>query len=339
MGTATFGQAASTSVAVIRDHVNGLTTETATQRLSVLVPELVRHNRLYHREGTPEIDDRTYDLLYRELELIEEKFPLLQHRDSPTLRVGDEPVDSLTPFSHQTPMLSLSNAFSSEELHEFNQRVRRFLADEAPEVIAYAVEPKLDGVAAELVYLNGVLDGAGTRGDGVTGEDVTHNVRNIRSIPKQLTGDAVPARLSVRGEIFYPLAGFEQMNARRENAGEKPFENPRNAAAGTIRQLDPRVAAARPLTFVAHSVGEVEGFEMPPTLSQQFDQLANWGLPTNPINQVTDDMEGCIAAIEQLRCDILEMLDNNLEHHTIQNVVSKKTHCLDQILKSLCNLA
>jgi DNA ligase (NAD+) len=283
------------------ERVNGLDPDDAATRLAWLVPELNRHNRLYHEHDAAEIDDRTYDLMYRELERIEEKFPRLVRDDSPTLRVGGSPVSGLAPFPHRTPMLSLSNAFSADELREFDARCRRFLGNDAPARITYAVEGKLDGLAAELIYENGALTGAGTRGDGRTGEDILHNVRTIRAIPRTLGGGGQPQRISVRGEIFYPLAGFDDMNIRRVKRGEKPFENPRNAAAGTIRQLDPGVAASRPLTFFVHSLGEVDGAKMPDTHLAQLDRVAAWGLPVNDaLNVRVDGIEAVIEAIADL---------------------------------------
>ena len=168
--------------AATRARVSRLSQEQATDRLAWLVPELNRHNRLYHRESAPEIDDRTYDLMYRELELLEARYPALVREDSPTLRVGGDPVGHLAPFPHRTPMLSLGNAFSADELREFDGRIRRQLGEAAPESIRFAVEGKLDGAAVELVYEDGVLTGAGTRGDGAVGEDILHNVKTIRAM-------------------------------------------------------------------------------------------------------------------------------------------------------------
>jgi DNA ligase (NAD+) len=284
----------------IRQRVEGLDPTTAGQRLSWLVPELNRHNRLYHEQDAAEIDDRTYDLMYRELELIEERFPDLVRGDSPTLRVGGAPVSQLAEFPHREPMLSLSNAFSDDELREFDTRLRRFLGSAAPGIIRYVVEPKLDGLACELVYEDGRLSGAGTRGDGKVGEDVLHNVKTIRAIPSRLQGNPLPSWVAVRGEVFFPLEGFEAMNDRREARGDKRFENPRNAAAGTLRQLDPSVAAGRPLTFFAHSRGPVDGLDPDPTHTGELERIAHWGVPVNPLNRVVDGIEAVIEAIAEL---------------------------------------
>lgn len=286
--------------AALAAHAASLDREAAAARLAFLVPELLRHNQLYHAASAPEIDDRTYDLLYRELELLEARFPALVRPDSPTNRVGEAPVSHLPPFVHRIPMLSLGNAFSAEEIEEFDARCRKFLGDDAPPVIEYLIEPKLDGLAAELIYENGQLTGAGTRGDGVTGEAILHSVRTIRTVPQTLHGDPLPTRIAVRGEIFYDLEGFQAMNARRVLRGDKPFENPRNAAAGTVRQLDPAVAARRPLTFKAHSFGEVEGFVMPDRHSAQLEILASWGLPINELNRAASGPTAINDAIAAL---------------------------------------
>jgi DNA ligase (NAD+) len=276
----------STDPREIHARVEALTIEQARERLAQLVPELNRHNRLYHTEGRAEIDDRSYDLMYRELEWIEGRFPALILADSPTRRVGDAPVEGLAPFVHQVPMLSLANAFGEEELIDFDARLHRFAGDRAPEHITYVVEPKLDGLAAELVYENGRLAGAGTRGDGAVGEDILHNVKTIRSVPRHLheDGDPFPARLSIRGEILFLIAGFEAMNAERIARGSKAFENPRNAAAGAIRQLDPSMAASRPLHFFAHSFGE-EDASLGSGHLESLERLARWGMPINPLHR------------------------------------------------------
>lgn len=280
--------------------VAGLPADRAAARMAELVSELNRHGELYHQKGTPEIDDRTYDLLYRELELLEARLPDRVDPGSPTRKVGHQAIDSLRPFEHRVPMLSLSNAFGEDEVAEFDRRLRQKLGERAPGELTYVVEPKLDGLAVELVYENGRLTGAGTRGDGQVGEDILHNVRTIKAIPGRLLGSGFPERLSIRGEILYTLAGFEAMNAERARRGERTFENPRNAAAGTIRQLDPSIAASRPLTFFAHSFGE----EDPSLGTNHFDslgRLASWGLPVNPRNRRVVGIAAVWAVIEELR--------------------------------------
>ncbi len=273
---------------------------TPAERVATLVEQLQHHNRLYHQENRSEIPDAEYDRLYRELEELEAAHPELVRPDSPTRRVGSAPVESLPPFVHRIPMLSLANAFHAGELRDFDQRIRRALGEDAPERIAYMVEPKLDGLAMELVYEQGVLTGAGTRGDGQTGEEVTHTVRTIRNIPHRLRADPPPPYLSVRGEVLFDLPGFEAMNRQRAEAGEKPFENPRNAAAGTIRQLDPGPASRRPLFFMAHSAGEGIGVDEAPTHQALLARLAALGLPVNPRNRRCLGIEEVIAAIAEL---------------------------------------
>lgn len=304
----------------VKARVDAADEATAQARIAQLVPELNRHNALYHEHDAAEIDDRTYDLMYRELELLETRFPQLVLDTSPTLRVGGEPLDGLQPFTRDVPMLSLANAFDDDDLTEFEGRltdrktkdgrplatgIREQLAkqdidwdDVAP--LAYVVEPKLDGAALEVVYEHGVFVRAGTRGDGVTGEDVTHTARTIRAIPRHLHGEGIPARLSVRGEVIFTLAGFEAMNDEREARGDKRFENPRNAAAGALRRLDPGVAADMPLTFFAHSFGVVEGGDLGPTHHDQLQTLASWGLPVNDLNRVVHGVDAVIERIREL---------------------------------------
>jgi len=279
-------------------HVQELADDDAIRRLRRLVVELNHHNRLYHELDAAEIDDRSYDLLFRELELLEARFPDAIEAESPTLRVGGAPVSHLAPFTHRVPMLSLGNAFSDDELREFDERCHRFLADDTP--LTYVVEPKLDGLAAELIYEQGELTGAGTRGNGEVGEDILHTVRTIRTVPARLRGSDVPEWIAIRGEIFYDLRGFEAMNEARRRRGDKPFENPRNAAAGTVRQLDPLVAAGRPLTFHAHSLGGVDGREPHPTHSEALAQIERWGVPTNPLNRRVEGIDAAIAAVADL---------------------------------------
>lgn len=270
-------------------------------RIDWLVAELNRHNRLYHELSAPEIPDRDYDLLFRELEDLEAAHPERVREDSPTRRVGGAPVESLPPFVHRVPMLSLGNAFSEDDLREFDARIRRALGQDAPPQIVYMVEPKLDGLAMELVYEAGQLVAAGTRGDGQTGEEVTHTVRTLKSVPRRLReGGRPPETLSVRGEVLFDLPGFELMNRRRAERGDKTFENPRNAAAGTIRQLDPGPASRRPLFFVAHSAGEGIGPDRASTQAALLAQIAALGLPTNPLNRVCVGIEAVIAAISEL---------------------------------------
>lgn len=291
-------------------HVASMTEEEARTRMARLTEALARHSRLYHELGKPEIDDRSYDLLYRELELLEERFPDRAAADSPTQQVGGQAVSSLQPYVHSQRMLSLANAFTHEDLHAWEARraddgrltggLRQHLArDGGPPIedLAYAVEPKLDGLAIELVYQEGRLTAAGTRGDGHTGEDVTHNLKTVANVPKTLQ-PPFPAYLSVRGEVLFTLAGFEAMNTRREAEGLPRFKNPRNAAAGTVRQLDPAVAGRRPLVFFAHSAGR--GLEEVGSHQQLMRRLEALGLETTGLGVACGDIDQVIDAIEAL---------------------------------------
>lgn len=284
----------------VRARAASIDAADAPARHQALAAEIREHSRRYHTLDRPTIDDATYDLMVRELELLETRFPELAAPDSPTRRVGDAPIAALLPFRHEIPMLSLANAFDDDELRDFDTRVRDRL--DSPGPIAYVVEPKLDGLAMELVYADGVLVGAGTRGDGEVGEDVTHNARTIRNVPLRLheAAHGVPTRLTIRGEVLYPLGGFAEMNRRREARGEKPFENPRNAAAGTMRQLDPRLAAERPLMFVAHSAGGCEGVELPGSHHEQLAVFAAWGFATNELNRLVRGIDAVLEAIAGL---------------------------------------
>lgn len=275
------------------------------ERMDWLVAELNRHNALYHQQNAPVISDWAYDTLYRELEDLEARRPDLLRDDSPTKKVGWAPIEELTPFVHEVPMLSLQNGFRRTEegedpyqdLRDFEDRLRRVLGDEAPTSIRYVVEPKLDGLAMELVYEDRKFVRGGTRGDGVVGEDVTHNLRTIRTIPRSLPPEA-PAKLSVRGEVLFDLRGFEEMNAKRVAAGDKAFENPRNAAAGTMRQLDPKSAKERPLLFWAHSAGAMPRGAV--SHHDVLDDFRAWGFQVNPLNRVCEGLDAAIEAVAEI---------------------------------------
>jgi DNA ligase (NAD+) len=231
-----------------------------------------------------------------DLRALEKEHPELVVADSPTQRVGDTPIAAFGTVQHQVPMLSLDNAFSDDELREFHRRVteRLELEDEADSLL-YAAEPKLDGAAVSLLYKNGQLVRGATRGDGTTGEDITHNVRTIEAVPLRLLGHGYPSTLEVRGEVFMPKAGFDAYNATARAAGEKTFVNPRNAAAGSLRQLDPKLTAGRPLDIYVYSVGRVDGGALPENHSAVLDQLQVWGLKTCAERSVVEGVEGCLA--------------------------------------------
>jgi DNA ligase (NAD+) len=260
-------------------------------RAKALRAELDHHNYRYHVLDDPEIPDADYDRLLKELQALERQYPELVSPDSSTQRVGAAPVAEFGEVRHDVPMLSLDNAFTAEDLAAFDTRVRDRL--ETATSIEYYAEPKLDGLAINLRYVDGLLVQAATRGDGTTGEDVTHNVRTIHAIPLKLTGQA-PHILDVRGEVFMPVKGFKAMNARALERGEKVFANPRNAAAGTLRQLDPRITASRPLDMFCYGWGAVEGWSLPERHSDVIACLRDWGLRISPEARVLGGVEGCL---------------------------------------------
>jgi DNA ligase (NAD+) len=248
--------------------------------------ELVRyHNRRYYVEDAPEISDAEYDALYKELEILENEHPELVTTDSPTQRVGGEPLEEFEQVMHAVPMLSLSNARKLEDLYEWDARVRRLLGDD--EEPRYVTELKIDGLAVSLRYERGRFVRGATRGNGTIGEDVTANLRTVRSIPERLSGD-YPEVLEARGEVYIPLDRFEEFNGRQEAEGKRPFANPRNLAAGSIRQLDPRITAERPLAIFCYGVGE--GGERYESHSATLDALRSYGLRVNP-HKVHEDIE------------------------------------------------
>jgi DNA ligase (NAD+) len=269
-----------------------VTRRSPAARAEDLRRQLEQHNYRYYVLDDPEVSDAEYDRLLNELKQIEADNPDLITPDSPTQRVGATPVSELQEAVHTTPMLSLDNAFSEEDLINFDRRVRERLETEKD--IEYVAEPKLDGLAMSFRYENGKLVRAATRGDGMKGEDVTHNVRTIKAVPTQLRGKA-PDVVDVRGEIFMTLAGFKAMNQRALEKGEKVFVNPRNAAAGTMRQLDPRLAASRPLDVFFYAVGEHGNWKLPAKHSEVLDQLREWNLKVSPLVKVVQGVEGCLG--------------------------------------------
>jgi len=266
------------------------------ERIESLRDEIRYHNHRYHTLDDIEIPDAEYDRLMRELQGLEKDHPELITPDSPTQRVGAEPSDALHTTKHRLPMLSLDNVFAEDELREFHKRVAEKLEfEDGATDLQYAAEPKLDGAAISLLYEEGVLVRAATRGDGTTGEDITHNARTIDSVPLRLLGEGYPSTLEVRGEVFMPRAGFEAYNKKARAAGEKTFVNPRNAAAGSLRQLDPQLTAERPLDMYVYSVGLVEGGELPDHHSEIIEKLQAWGLKTCPERRVVTGVDGCLA--------------------------------------------
>ena len=260
--------------------------QTAAERIAQLRSELDDHNYRYYVLDEPSVPDAEYDRLFRELKALETEHPELVTPESPTQRVGGAAASAFGEVRHEVPMLSLGNAFEEQDLNDFDRRVREGLADLLPASdlfgggaeVEYSCEPKLDGLAVSLLYENGVLTRGATRGDGTTGEDISVNVRTIRNVPLRLKGEGWPAVLEVRGEVFMSKAGFEALNQRQMEAGGKTFANPRNAAAGSLRQLDSKITASRPLEFCCYGFGRVEGGTLPGTQVDILEALKGWGL-------------------------------------------------------------
>jgi len=266
-------------------------------RVQALRAELERHNYQYYVLDQPLISDAEYDRLLRELQQIESDHPELASPDSPTQRVGGAPLPQFEPFAHRTPMLSLSNAFSEEEVGAFDRRAREGLE---LDIVEYLAEPKFDGLAISLVYEQGRFVRGATRGDGYTGEDVTPNLRTVKSIPLRLRGKALPQLLEVRGEVLMFRRDFDALNARQRANQEKEFVNPRNAAAGSLRQLDSRITASRTLRFFAYAAGAVEGAPVPSTHSALEDWLQQLGLPVCPERKVVRGLQGLLDYYRKL---------------------------------------
>ena len=250
-------------------------------------------NYQYHVLDQPTVPDAEYDRCMQRLRELEEANPQLLREDSPTQRVGATPLERFRQVSHEVPMLSLDNAFNEQDMLDFNRRLQDRLGAAEAEPLEFACEPKLDGIAVSLLYRGGVLERAATRGDGTTGEDITLNVRTIASVPLRLRGTGYPDTLEVRGEIYMPRAGFEQLNARARASGEKTFVNPRNAAAGSLRQLDAKITAQRPLQMCCYSVGQVAGGVLPGRHSEVLECLQRWGLRINAQSKVVRGIEAC----------------------------------------------
>ncbi|KRA20594.1 NAD-dependent DNA ligase LigA [Lysobacter sp. Root604] len=264
----------------------------AAQRAAVLRQQLEDANYRYHVLDDPSIPDAEYDRLLRELDQLEAAHPELLTPDSPTQRVGNAPSSAFAEVRHAIPMLSLGNAFSDEEVADFERRIEERLERSSP---SFSVEPKLDGLAISLRYEHGRFVQGATRGDGATGEDVTANLRTVKAIPLQLRGKGWPEVLEVRGEVYMPLAAFKAYNERALKDGGKVLANPRNGAAGSLRQLDPRITAQRPLAFYAYAVGIVEGYELPATHSATLAQLREWGFPVSAESDVVAGTQGLLG--------------------------------------------
>ena len=258
-----------------------------------------KFNYQYHTIDNPEVSDSEYDRLFRELKQIENNYPALLTLDSPTQRVGGQVLDKFSQVSHSLPMLSLDNMFNEADLKAFDKRVKDWLNSE--NTPTYVAEPKLDGLAISLRYEQGILVQAATRGDGSVGEDVTVNTRTISSIPLKLIGSGIPEVIEIRGEIFIPKLGFESLNKQQIADGKKPFVNPRNAAAGSLRQLDSRITANRPLEIYCYGLGEIKGLaEMPESHSAAMSMIEKWGCRISPELQKVSSIKACEAYIKQI---------------------------------------
>ncbi len=267
-------------------------------RAEELRENIRKHNHRYYVLDDPAVSDAEYDRLLSELVALERDHPDLVTPDSPSQRVGGSAVGGFTEVRHTIPMLSLDNAFLREDVESFDRRIRERLARQTE--VEYSAEPKLDGVAISIVYSAGVLERAATRGDGAIGEDVTHNVRTILSVPLRLQGSGFPDLLEVRGEICMTRAGFVQLNERAAAAGEKTFVNPRNAAAGSLRQLDPRLTAQRPLELFAYGVGQMSGLPMATSHSSLLAKLREWGLRVNRLVEEVTGVDGCLRYFDRI---------------------------------------
>ena len=269
----------------------------ASARVAKLREQVRRHDYLYHVEAAPQISDEQYDALLRELQSLEEQYPELITPDSPTQRVGGKPLEGFAHVAHAVPMLSIENTYSADELREFDARVRRGLEDEEYQ---YVVDPKIDGVAVAIRYENGLLAQGATRGDGRTGDDITQNIRTVRNVPLKLHGRDWPRVVEIRGEVFWPRPAFDAANRKRAAAGEEPFKNPRNATAGTLKQLDPQKIAGRGLAFQAHGHGAIDPLPSGvATYSQLIERLHDWGVPTSPHMRKCRDVDEIIAFVEE----------------------------------------
>jgi DNA ligase (NAD+) len=280
------------------------------QQMLDLIQQLNDYSYAYHVKDTPIVPDAEYDRLYRQLQTIEADHSNWIQADSPTQRVGEKPDNGFANVAHTVPMLSLDNAFDNESLADFDQRIRKLLG--ADDQITYCCEPKLDGLAISLRYEEGRLVRGVTRGDGLSGEDITSNIKTLYSIPLTLRTQTPPTVLEVRGEIYMPKDGFEKLNKLAVEKGDKAFVNPRNAAAGSLRQLDPKITASRPLVMCAYSIGYVEGWEQPESHYDGLLKLSEWGFRTNDLMQKVEGAEGCIEYYEMLnekRADLFYDID------------------------------
>lgn len=268
-----------------------LAKQSAEERIAELRAQIREHDRRYYVDASPIISDRDYDALLSELHELEAEHPDLVTPDSPTQRIGDQPLPGLVHVTHRVPMLSMDNTYSLEELNKYGERTAKLLPGEE---IAWVVELKVDGVAVALTYENGVFVQGATRGDGFVGDDITHNLRTVKGVPLRLTGDDIPESVEVRGEVYMTNSDLAELNARQEKAGQKLYANTRNSAAGSIRLLDPRVCAERHLRFFCHGVGHIEG--LPTNSHWEFLQLVGrWGIPATPLAKRFERFDAAVA--------------------------------------------
>jgi DNA ligase (NAD+) len=277
-----------------------LTAAEAKQELARLAMEIAHHRALYYQKDAPALSDAEFDALMRRNEAIEKQFPDLKRKDSPTEKVGAEPAAGFAKVKHLEPMLSLDNAFSREDVADFLGKIRRFLGIKNEADIDLVLEPKMDGLSANLRYEDGVLKIGATRGDGATGEDITANLRLVHGVPHKLKGAHPPKVVEVRGEVFMSKAGFLKLNKDQEAAGDTVFANPRNAAAGSVRQKDPEITRKRPLKFFAYALGAAEGFEWPKTHQEMLKQLHAWGFEVNPLNGFAENLDSVMAFYDKM---------------------------------------
>ena len=267
-------------------------------QINSLKSVLEEHNYKYYVLDEPSIPDVEYDRLIKSLTQLEQQNPEFITPDSPTQKVGGHALAGFTQVTHEVPMLSLDNAFDDAEFHAFNKRLQDRLKES--HTFEFCCEPKLDGLAVSILYEDGVLVQAATRGDGATGENITENVKTIRNIPLKLRGSGYPKRFEVRGEVFMNSAGFEKMNEQAKLSGDKVFVNPRNAAAGSLRQLDSKITAKRPLMFYAYSTGVVEDGELAQDHFEQLTQLTQWGIPMSPETKLVKGVDAALAYYQDI---------------------------------------
>ena len=282
--------------------VSELSEAQAKAELKRLAAEIAAHDKRYYQEDAPSVSDAEYDALRARNEAIEARFPALVRPDSPSRKIGAKPAEKFAKIRHAVPMLSLGNAFADEDVIDFVERIRRFLGLSAEEKLAFAAEPKIDGLSCSLRYERGALVHAATRGDGTIGEDVTANVRTLEDVPQQLRGKGVPEICEVRGEVYMTKSAFLKLNQRQADAGRPVFANPRNSAAGSLRQLDPAVTASRPLGFFAYGWGEMSALPAD-TQSGMVKWFARCGFPTNPLTKLCRSVEALLAFHREIEAE------------------------------------